>query len=304
MYILLALMSAFFSSMTAILGKKALSSVNSNIATFLRTGIVLVYVWGFVFAIGAHTQIFALSHLNIVFLGLSGIATGGSWLCYYKALSIGSVSRVTVIDKSSVILTMIFGMLFLGESVTALKVLGLVLVGSGVYVSIGRAIRKGSRSMPGSLPGELPKGGGALGGGDRACLIFASFSAVFASLTSIFAKVGLQDIDANLGTAVRTGIVLLFAGLMLPVTGSSKKWGAVKKKDMLFLCLSALATSLAWLSYFNALRLGEVSVVAPVDKLSIVITIGLSAVLLKERISMRAWIGVFAMTLGAVVIVL
>jgi len=282
MYIVLAVLSAVFSSLTAIFGKKGLSNINSHVATFLRTGLVLVYIWCFVFITGAYSQIASLSSRNIIYLILSGTATGGSWLFYYKALSIGDVSRVTAIDKSSVLLTMLFGMIFLGEGVTALKLIGLTAIAMGTYLMIGKIsfTQKGSEA-----------------------LFYALLSAVLAALTSIFAKIGINEIDANLATAIRTGIVLIFAGVMLPVTGSIKKFDTVNRRDLLFLCLSALSTSLAWLCYFNALQLGEASVVAPIDKLSVAITIGLSALFLREKISRAMFIGVVILALGTVMLV-
>ena len=283
MYIILAFLSAIFSSLTAIFGKKGLSHINSHVATFLRTGIVLIYIWCFVFITGSHTQIASLSSKNIMYLILSGTATGGSWLCYYKALSIGDVSRVTAIDKTSVLLTMLFGMTFLGESITSLKLTGLTAIAMGTYIMVGKISfnEKGSQA-----------------------LFYATISAVLAALTSIFAKIGINEIDANLATAIRTGIVLIFAGIMLPVTGSIKKFDTVNKRDVLFLCLSALSTSLAWLCYFNALQSGGVSVVAPIDRLSAAITIGLSVLFLKEKISKKMFIGVIILTLGTILLVI
>ena len=278
MHIILALLSAVFSSLTAIFGKKGLSGTDSHIATFIRTGMVLVYVWAFVFALGLQTQMPAIPASGLLFLLLSGCATGASWLCYYKALSVGEVSRVTAVDKSSIILTMIIGMTFLGEGVTAAKLAGLVTIAAGTFLMLGKIGR----------------------GAGKTSVIYAALSAVFAALTSILAKIGLSEIDANLATAIRTAVVFVFAGLMLFPTGSVKKFARIKRRDILFLLLSALATSLAWLCYFNALRLGEASVIAPVDKLSTVMTIGLAAFVLRERVSKKTAIGAAVMTVGAV----
>jgi len=278
MYIMLALLSAVFSSLTAIFGKKGLRETNSHVATFVRTGMVLLYVWGFAFFLGVQTKITDISPRSLLFLLLSGCATGVSWLCYYKALSIGEVSRVTAIDKSSILITMLIGMSLLGERVTAAKVMGLVVIAAGTYLMIGK-IKEG-------------KG--------KRCLFYASISAVFAALTSILAKVGLGEVDANLGTAIRTGVVFIFSGIMLFPTGAIKELTKIKKRDILFLLFSALTTSLAWLFYFNALRMGEASVIAPLDKLSTVITILFSVLFLKEKISRKMIIGAVVMTLGTI----
>lgn len=274
----LALLSAVFSSLTAILGKKALSGLNSHLATLIRTGVVLVYTWCFVFALGIHPQIAALSSRSILYLVLSGTATGGSWLCYYRALSAGQVTSVTAVDKSSILLTMIIGMVFLGEGVSAYKLSGLAVIAVGIVLMLGKIV----------------------GDATPACLGYAAASALLAALTSVFAKVGLQEVDANLGTAIRTGIVLLFSGLMVAVTGSAKNICQISRRELGLLALSALSTSLAWLCYFNALRIGEASVVAPLDKLSTVITLGLSALILKEKLSRRLTVGAVLLTIGAV----
>jgi len=278
MYIVLALLSAVFSSLTAIFGKKGLRETNSHVATFVRTGMVLLYVWGFAFFLGVQTKITDISPRSLLFLLLSGCATGVSWLCYYKALSIGEVSRVTAIDKSSILITMLIGMSLLGERVTAAKVMGLLVIAAGTYLMIGK-VKEG-------------KG--------KRCLFYASISAVFAALTSILAKVGLGEVDANLGTAIRTGVVFIFSGIMLFPTGAIKELTKIKKRDILFLLFSALTTSLAWLFYFNALRMGEASVIAPLDKLSTVITILFSVLFLKEKISRKMIIGAVIMTLGTI----
>jgi len=280
MYIPLALLSALFSALTAIFGKKALKGIGSHAATFLRTGMILVYVWVFAIAIGAHKQLGSLQAESIWFLLLSGAATGGSWLCYYKALSLGEVSRVTAVDKSSILLTMIFGMTVLGESVTVWKILGLVCIAAGTFLMLGKVSRQSGTNVQ--------------------SLLLAAASAVLAALTSILAKVGLREVDANLGTAIRTAVVFVFAGLMLLPKSRRAALQTVKKNSLGLLGLSALATTLAWLCYFNALRLGEASIVAPLDKLSTVMTIGLSIWLLKEKATTHLLAGAGVVTAGAV----
>jgi transporter family protein len=264
MYIAFALASAVFSALTTILSKLGLKNINSHVATFFRTGIVLIFVWLIVFFTGVYSQITALSAKNLWFLVLSGIAGGSSWLCYFRALQIGSINKVVAVDKSSIVLTMLMGMIFLAESVRALKIFALCVIAGGTYLMLE------------------PKAGENRVIKSR-WFLYAAGSAVFASLTSIFAKIGLSDIDSNLGTALRTGIIFVFAGLMVPISGNAGTMGGLKKKELLFLGLSGIATGLAWLCYFRALRLGEASVVAPLDKLSIVFTVLLSRLILRER---------------------
>jgi len=280
MHIALALLSALFSAFTAIFGKKALKGIDSHAATFIRTGLILVYVWVFAFAVGAHKQISALQAESVLFLLLSGAATGGSWLCYYKALSIGEVTRVTAVDKSSILLTMVFGMTVLQEHVSAGKVIGLVLIAAGTFLMLGKFSKHG--------------------GTNTQSLLLALASAILAALTSILAKIGLREVDANLGTAIRTAIVFVFAGLMLLPKSRRAALRTVKRNTLGLLGLSALATSLAWLCYFNALRMGEASIVAPLDKLSTVITIGLSIWLLKEKASASLLAGAGIATVGTI----
>ena len=280
MYIGLSLLSAVFSSLTAIFGKKGLTNINSHVATFIRTGIILVYVWGFALIMGDCAQIGSLSPASLLFLLLSGAAAGGSWLCYYKALSIGLVSQVTAVDKSSVLLTMIFGMTFLSERVTAFKLLGLAVIAVGTVLMLKDFSKKDPKNIK--------------------SLLFAGASAIFAALTSILAKVGLGGVNANLGTAIRTAVVFVFAGLMILVSKSGGGFRTASKRDIGYLCLSALTTTLAWLCYFNALRIGEASIVAPLDKLSVIITVVASVVFLKEKFSTKVLLGAVLTTAGTI----
>ncbi|MDR0668923.1 MAG: EamA family transporter [Treponema sp.] len=283
MYIVFALASAVFSALTTVLSKLGLKSINSHAATFFRTGVVLVFVWLIVFFTGVHTRIAALSTENLLFLTLSGIAGGASWLCYFRALQIGSVNKVVAVDKSGIILTMLMGMGFLGESAGPLKIIALCLIAAGTYLMLEpkHEETKVIRSR---------------------WFLYAALSAVFASLTSILAKIGLGNIDSNLGTALRTSVIFVFAGLMVPVSGSAGTMGTIKKKELLFLGLSGVATGLAWLCYFRALRLGEASVVAPLDKLSIVVTVLLSRLIFRERVSPKTIAGLSLLTAGTLLL--
>jgi transporter family protein len=283
MFVVFALASAVFSALTTVLSKLGLKNANSHAATFFRTGIVLVFVWLIVFFTGAQAGIAALQPKTLLFLVLSGVAGGSSWLCYFRALQIGSVNKVVAVDKSGIVLTMLMGMAFLAESVTALKIIALLVITAGTYLMLepkaeeARVIR--SRWF-----------------------LYAAGSAVFASLTSIFAKIGLGDIDSNLGTALRTSVIFVFAGLMVPLSGSAGAMKDFKKKDLLYLGLSGGATGLAWLCYFRALRLGEASVVAPLDKLSIVFTVALSRLIFREQVSKKSVAGLSLLTAGTLML--
>ncbi|MDR3147185.1 MAG: EamA family transporter [Treponema sp.] len=283
MHIVFALASAVFSALTTILSKLGLKNTNSHVATFFRTGVVLVFVWLIVLFTGVYSRITELSPNDLLFLALSGVAGGASWLCYFRALQIGSVNKVVAVDKSGIILTMLMGMIFLAESLRALKIVALVLIAAGTYLML-EPKREEKQVIRGSW------------------FLYAAGSAVFASLTAIFAKIGLSEIDSNLGTALRTSVIFVFAGLMVPISGSAGTMRDLKKKELLFLGLSGLATGLAWLCYFRALRLGEASVVAPLDKLSIVVTVVLSRLIFQERVSKKTIAGLSLLTAGTLLL--
>ena len=265
MWLLFACGSALFAGVTAVLAKIGMQHINSTIATALRTIIVLLFSWLMVLLTGAFSGIGSISGKTLVFLLLSGCATGASWLCYFKALQLGDVSQVAPIDKSSTILTMLLAFLLLGES---------LLIGAGTFLM-------------------LPKHSGDLKtvSSKKGWLFYAILSAVFASLTSILGKVGIQDIDSNLGTAIRTCVVLVMAWVMVFVTGQQHSMHGLNRKDLLFLGLSGLTTGLSWLCYYRALQDGPASVVVPIDKLSILVTVAFSGLVLKERLDRRSGTG-------------
>jgi transporter family protein len=283
MYIVFALASAVFSAFTTVLSKLGLKNTNSHAATFFRTGVVLIFVWLIVLFTGTHKQITALSTANLLFLALSGLAGGASWLCYFRALQIGRVNKVVAVDKSGIILTMLMGMIFLSESAGVLKIIALLVIAAGAYLML----------EPKEEENRIVQ---------SRWFLYAAGSAVFASLTAIFAKIGLSDIDSNLGTALRTSIIFVFAGLMVPISGSAGTMGNLNKKELLFLGLSGIATGLAWLCYFRALQLGEASVVAPLDKLSIVFTVLLSRLIFREKVSKKAIAGLSLLTAGTLLL--
>lgn len=281
MWLLFACGSALFAGVTAVLAKIGMQHINSTIATALRTIIVLLFSWLMVLLTGAFSGIGSISGKTLVFLLLSGCATGASWLCYFKALQLGDVSQVAPIDKSSTILTMLLAFLLLGESLTWLKLCCMLLIGAGTFLMLPK--HSGDSKTVSSKKGWL---------------FYAVLSAVFASLTSILGKVGIQDIDSNLGTAIRTCVVLVMAWVMVFVTGQQHSMHGLNRKDLLFLGLSGLTTGLSWLCYYRALQDGPASVVVPIDKLSILVTVAFSGLVLKERLDRRSGTGLVLLTAG------
>ena len=287
MWIVYAFSSALFSGLTAILAKIGIRDIDSNVATAIRTVIIVFFSWLVVFSIGSHTELAHIAPKSLVFLILSGLATGGSWLFYFKALQLGDVNKVTPIDKSSVILTMLLGMIILGEAVTPLKLIGLVGIGIGTYLMIDHKNTKQDTAH------KVPA---------RRWMIYALLSALFASLTAILGKIGIEGIESNLGTAIRTVVVLLMAWLIVFITHKQHDIKTISKKNFLFLGLSGVTTSLAWLSYYHALQTGPASVVVPIDKLSVVIAVLFAFIVLGEKLSIRAFIGLLLIILGTLVL--
>ena len=275
-----ALGSAFFAGITAVLAKVGMKNVKSTLATAIRTVIVLVFSWWMVFLVGSQAEITRLSGRTLFYLVLSGLSTGASWLCYFRALQLGDVNKVAPIDKSSTVLTILLAFLLLGEPVSAPQIVGVLGIGTGTLLMISRK--------------ETDAGGKP----DGRWLLFACLSALFASLTSIFGKIGVEGVESNLGTAIRTVVVLGMAWLMVFVTGQQKGIRRIGRRDWLFLLLSGLSTGLSWLCYYRALQDGPASVVVPVDKLSILVTIVFSRLILHEKLSRRAAVGLALLVLG------
>lgn len=275
-----ALGSAFFAGITAVLAKVGMKNVNSTLATAIRTVVVLVFSWWMVFLVGSQAEITRLSGRTLFYLVLSGLSTGASWLCYFRALQLGDVNKVAPIDKSSTVLTILLAFLLLGEPVSAPQIVGVLGIGIGTLLMISR------------------KETDAEGKPDGRWMLFACLSALFASLTSIFGKIGVEGVESNLGTAIRTVVVLGMAWLMVFVTGQQKGIRRIGRRDWLFLLLSGLSTGLSWLCYYRALQDGPASVVVPVDKLSILVTIVFSRLILREKLSRRAAAGLALLVLG------
>lgn len=280
MWLFFALGSAFFAGITAVLAKIGIEHVNSTLATALRTVVVLAFSWLMVFVVGSQGGIAQISGTTLLFLMLSGLSTGASWLCYFKALQLGDVNKVAPIDKSSTVLTILLAFIFLGEPVSIPQALGVVGIGVGTLLMIAK------KEVEDGKPHS------------KAWLVYAFLSAVFASLTSIFGKIGVENVESNLGTAIRTIVVLVMAWVMVFVTGEQKGIRSIEKKSWVFLFLSGITTGLSWLCYYRALQDGPASVVVPIDKLSILVTIVFSWIVLKEKLTPKAAVGLVLILAG------
>lgn len=280
MWLFFALGSAFFAGITAVLAKIGIEHVNSTLATALRTVVVLAFSWLMVFVVGSQGGIAQISGTTLLFLMLSGLSTGASWLCYFKALQLGDVNKVAPIDKSSTVLTILLAFIFLGEPVSIPQALGVVGIGVGTLLMIAKK----------EVEDDKPH--------SKAWLVYAFLSAVFASLTSIFGKIGVENVESNLGTAIRTIVVLVMAWVMVFVTGEQKGIRSIGKKSWVFLFLSGITTGLSWLCYYRALQDGPASVVVPIDKLSILVTIVFSWIVLKEKLTPKAAVGLVLILAG------
>lgn len=285
MWLVYAAGSAYFAGVTSILAKCGIRRTDSNLATAVRTIVVLVFAWGMVFITGSQGQVTQISGRSLLFLILSGLATGASWLCYFKALQIGDVNKVVPVDKSSSVLTILLALILLHEEVSFCKGIGIIGIGIGTYLMIQP--RDGE-------PLERKSG--------KSWFVFAALSALFASLTSILGKVGIENVESNLGTAICTGVVLVMAWVVVFVTRKPGTALAVPRGELGFICLSGVATGASWLCYYHALQLGPASLVAPVDKLSILVTILFSRIVFHERLTRRAFLGLVLITAGTLLL--
>ena len=280
MWVLYAFGSALFAGLTAILAKCGIRKTDSAVATAIRTIVVLAFSWGMVFLVGSEAQLAEISGRTLLFLVLSGLATGASWLCYFRALQIGDVNKVVPVDKSSTVLTILLAVLFLHETLSWTRGIGMVCIAAGTYLMIEKKQSTGAAKAGGSW------------------LLYAAGSAVFASLTSILGKIGITGVESNLGTAIRTGVVLIMSWMMVFVTGKGAQVRAIPKNELGFICLSGLATGGSWLCYYKALQDGPASVVAPIDKLSILVTILFSYLVFHEKLSKKAAVGLILVVGG------
>lgn len=281
MWIVFAFASALFAGLTSILAKCGIRKTDSNVATAIRTIVVLIFSWIMVFLVGAQSEIGALSTKTWIFLILSGLATGASWLCYFRALQLGDVNKVVPIDKSSTILTILLAFLFLHEEITGLKLVCVILIGAGTFLMI----TKKENADAGEKSG-------------KSWLLYAVLSAVFAAATSILGKVGMQGISSNFGTAIRTAVVLIMAWIVVFVTGKQGTIKNIEKRELTFICLSGIATGASWLCYYKALQDGLASVVVPIDKLSILVSIAFSYLVFHEKLGKKALFGLVLIVAG------
>ena len=283
MWVLFAFLSAFFAGMTSILAKCGIKKTDSNVATFIRTLVVLPLSLLMALIVNPNFSLGAVSSKTLVFLVLSGLSTGASWLCYFRALSKGDINKVVPIDKSSTVLTIILAVVFLGERVTVYKTLGVV------FIAIGTLLMIEKKDTEKKSEGE-------------GWLIYALLSAFFASLTTILGKIGIEGVESNLGTAIRTAVVIVMSFIMVAFTGKTGEIRKIDKKELGFILLSGLSTGASWLCYYKALQDGEAGIVVPIDKLSILVTIAFSYIVFKERLSKKAMLGLVMIVFGTLVL--
>ena len=285
MWITAAVLSAVFAGLTAILAKCGIRKTSSNLATALRTIVVLIFSIIMVFVVGSQQTIKEIAPVSWIFLVLSGLATGASWMCYFKALSIGDVNKVVPIDKSSTILSVLLAILIFNETNNLIvKLFGTALIGAGTYLMIEKKRATETKNTK--------------------WILYAVLSAIFAALTSVLAKMGISGVESNLGTAIRTAVVLIMAWGIVLAKGEQKQLKGINKKELVFIALSGLATGASWLCYYYAIQNGVVSVVIPIDKMSVLITVLFSVVFLKEKMSFKSIFGLIVMSVGTLAMVL
>lgn len=287
MWVLFAFAAAFFAGITAILAKCGIKDIDSNVATAIRTIVILVFSWLIVFWVGSQSTITNISGKTLLFLILSGLATGASWICYFKALQLGDVNKVAPIDKFSTVLSILLAFIILGEPVTIVKAVAILPIAIGTYLMIQKK--------------QVEK---RTGSSNKKWIVYAFLSALFASLTSILGKIGISGVESNLGTAIRTVVVLVMAWVVVFITG---KQGAIKKigrRSLLFICLSGVATGASWLCYYRALQEGQASIVVPIDQLSIVLTVAFSYFILKEKVTKKSLVGLSLLVVGTMALIM
>ena len=279
-WIIAAIFSAVFAGLTSILAKCGIRKTDSDLATALRTIVVLAFSWIMVFVVGSYGTITEIGVTSMIFLILSGLATGASWICYFKALSLGDINKVVPIDKSSTVLTVLLAIIYFGETSNfAIKLIATAILAIGIFLMVEKkqAVQKSER---------------------KSWMIYAVLSAIFAALTSIFAKIGISGVESNLGTAIRTCVVLVMAWIIVFSKGKQKAIRYIDRKELVFISLSGLATGASWLCYYYAIQNGIVSVVVPIDKLSILVTVTFSYFVFKEKLSKKAFAGLCLMVVG------
>lgn len=279
MSVMMALLSAFFAGITAILAKVGIQKVDSALATALRTIVVVIFSWFMVFIVGSFSTFQNISSTSLFFLIISGFTTGASWICYFKALQLGDINKVVPIDKSSTILTMFLAFIFLKEPLSLTMLIGIILMGIGTALMIQK--KKTSHIVI-----------------NKSWLIYALLSAFFASVTSILGKLGIEGVESNLGTAIRTIVVLIMAWLIVFIQHKQKEIKTIDKKSWLFLILSGMTTGFSWLCFYKALQIGQASIVVPIDKLSILVSVGFAYIVFKEKLTKNATFGLLLIVIG------
>lgn len=283
---LYALASAFFAGLMSVLAKIGIKDTDAHLATALRTVVVAAFAWLTVFLVGSGPDLASIDASSLVFLILSGLTTGGSWLCYFRALQVGDVSKVVPLDKSSTVLTMLLSFIFLGEGLTLPNVTAMALIGIGTYLMIETKKTESNAQN------------------DHRWLVYAVLSAVLASLTAIFGKIGIAGVESNLGTTVRTVVVLIMAWLIVLAQGKSRDIRKINSRSWLFIGLSGLATGLSWLCFYRALQGGPVSVVVPIDKMSILVTVAFGYFALREKLGGKPMLGLLMIVAGTLSLVI
>lgn len=283
MWFIMAVLSAFFAGITSILAKCGIRKTDSDVATALRTSVVLLFAWAMVLVVGSVSTIGEITAKSLLFLVLSGMATGGSWICYFKALSMGDVNKVVPIDKSSTILSILFAIILFGETRNlAVKLIGTAILAAGIYLMVEK--KQDCEKENGSK-----------------WKFYAVLSALFAALTSILAKIGINGVESNLGTAIRTGVVFVMAWIIVMMKGKQTQLKQVDRKELVYISLSGIATGGSWLCYYYAIQNGIVSIVVPIDKLSIIVSVIFSYLVFKERLSKKAFAGLLLMVFGTLI---
>ncbi len=283
MWLLYAAGSAFFAGITAILAKCGIRKTDSTVATAVRTVVILIFSWFIVGIVGSGGEISGISGKTLLFLILSGAATGASWLCYFRALQTGNINKVVPIDKSSTVLTILLALIFLGEGISLQKGIAVAVIAAGIFLMIEKKDVKEQKNS-----------------GHEGWMLYAVGSAFFASLTAILGKIGISGVESNLGTAIRTAVVLVMAWAMVFITGKQQEVKKIDRKEFVFICLSGIATGASWLCYYRALQQGPASVVAPVDKLSVLVTVVFSYLVFGEKLKGKALAGLALLTAGTV----
>ena len=280
-----AILSAFFAGLTSILAKCGIKKTDSDLATALRTIVVLIFSWVMVLVVGSLHTITKIEPKAFIFLILSGLSTGASWICYFKALSVGDINKVVPIDKSSTVLTVLLAIICFGEtSNLVMKLIATAILAVGIFLMVEKKKREEKQKS-------------------KTWMLYAVLAAVFAALTSILAKMGISGVESNLGTAIRTGVVLIMAWVIVFARGKQAQLRSIDKKELLFIGLSGIATGASWLCYYYAIQNGEVSVVVPIDKLSIIVTVIFSYFVFKEKLSKKAFAGLCLMVAGTLLMV-